>query len=234
MQAFKFKKRPLGKNYLNWLDCLFADIRGEIGQAYNLILVDADSFKIDENEIFHTSIILENGKEYFLPPACEWISYSGRFVSLDLGLLGCNQLWVLFDVFNKQFASVGFHDLISIDEDECIVYGRTLTDIQPYEVYGAIKLDLSDLNNFSKWSTSLENKGFSNMLPKDDLSNSGESSIPSMPLDYNLLDKLELLVKHKNSGNIDLYNLLENTKLISYLNSSERNWDINEIDDMPF
>ena len=64
-----------------------------------------------------------------LPPACMWVSKTGRFSAHDLHYILGTQGYMLWDVERKVLMPVVFHDLEGIDEENGIVFCRTLDDL---------------------------------------------------------------------------------------------------------
>lgn len=61
-----------------------------------------------------------------LPPACMWVSKTGRFSAHDLAYILGTQGYMLWDIERKVLMPVVFHDLEGIDEENEIVFCRTL------------------------------------------------------------------------------------------------------------
>ncbi len=61
-----------------------------------------------------------------LPPACMWVSKTGRFSAHNLSYILGTQGYILWDVDRKVLMPLAFHDLQGVDEQNGIVFCRTL------------------------------------------------------------------------------------------------------------
>ena len=86
------------------------------------------------------------GSGNMIPPGCEWISKSGRFSCHDLfDILGC-QSYILWDINRKVALPLLFHDLLGIDEENGILFCRTLCDFHFGNMDSPMRINLDWIN----------------------------------------------------------------------------------------
>ena len=133
----KFSTKEINKNYMNFLAAYFDDLRCHDVSRHRLIadLVEYYYIPITVEYLKSNTIpqqlrevkytyVKETGE--MLPPGCVWISKSGRFSAHDMDYITGTQSYMLYDLKRKIHMPLVFHDLVGIDEDEQVIFCRTL------------------------------------------------------------------------------------------------------------
>lgn len=102
--------------------------------------------------VFCNRIVYDNNKWEYLPPCIDWISPSGRFAAIDLGLvLDIGNYKLLWDIQNEELMKLEFHDLEGINEKHGVLYCRTHNEINPIGYNFPLRFDTGSINSFNNW-----------------------------------------------------------------------------------
>lgn len=81
-----------------------------------------------------------------IPPGCHWISKSGRFSCHHLDELIGGQGFILWDLKRRVVLPLIFHDLEGMDEENGIIFGRTMSPIHRHGICSPMAIDPEWIN----------------------------------------------------------------------------------------
>lgn len=90
--------------------------------------------------------LFEEENSHMIPPACRWISKSGRYSCHFLDDLIGGQASILWDLKRRVVLPLIFHDLEGIDEQEGVIFGRTMSPIHRNGYCSPMTIDLDWIN----------------------------------------------------------------------------------------
>lgn len=143
---------------LNFIDSL-KKLRGDDDLKCYHILNNFDEWSnsLFDEEIKCNRIIFSDNKWSYLPPYIEWISPSGRFACIELGVsLDIGNFYLLWDTVNEELLKLEFHDLLGMNEKKGLLYCRTHSSIHEYGYNLPFQINTNNINSESEW-VSLEN-----------------------------------------------------------------------------
>jgi len=143
---------------LNFLESL-KNLRGDDDLKCYHILNNFDKWasSLFDVEIKCNRIVFSDNKWSYLPPYVEWISPSGRFACIELGiLLDLGNYYLLWDTVNEELLKLEFHDLLGMNEKKGLLYCRTHSSIHEYGYNLPFQINTNNINSKSEW-VSLEN-----------------------------------------------------------------------------
>lgn len=138
---------------LNFIDSL-KRLRGDDDLNCYSILNNFDEWasSIIDKKIKCNRIVFSDNEWFYLPPNVEWISPSGRFACIELGIsLNIGNYYLLWDTVNEELLKLEFHDLEGMNETNGIMYCRTHSSIHEYGYNLPFQINTNSINSESEW-----------------------------------------------------------------------------------